>query len=72
MTLSRINCARSALRIAQVAPLCGSVPSRLYGGTERIVAHLERIAVHPDGAGNDSIPVPTRLRGREVGIWRHA
>lgn len=29
-----------ALRIAQVAPLCESVPPRLYGGTERVVACL--------------------------------
>jgi glycosyltransferase involved in cell wall biosynthesis len=28
------------LRIAQVAPLYEAVPPRLYGGTERIVAHL--------------------------------
>jgi glycosyltransferase involved in cell wall biosynthesis len=28
------------MRIAQVAPLYESVPPRLYGGTERIVAHL--------------------------------
>src|SRR5215510_5425301 len=28
------------LRIAQVAPLAESVPPRLYGGTERIVAYL--------------------------------
>ena len=28
------------LRIAQVAPLYESVPPKLYGGTERIVAHL--------------------------------
>jgi len=28
------------LRIAQVAPLCESVPPQLYGGTERVVAHL--------------------------------
>jgi glycosyltransferase involved in cell wall biosynthesis len=28
------------LRIAQVAPLYESVPPRLYGGTERVVAHL--------------------------------
>lgn len=28
------------LRIAQVAPLCESVPPRLYGGTERVVACL--------------------------------
>ena len=28
------------MRIAQVAPLYEAVPPRLYGGTERIVAHL--------------------------------
>jgi glycosyltransferase involved in cell wall biosynthesis len=30
----------AAVRIAQVAPLYEAVPPRLYGGTERIVAHL--------------------------------
>jgi glycosyltransferase involved in cell wall biosynthesis len=28
------------LRIAQIAPLCESVPPKLYGGTERVVANL--------------------------------
>ena len=28
------------MRIAQIAPLCESVPPRFYGGTERIVSHL--------------------------------
>jgi hypothetical protein len=28
------------MRIAQIAPLFESVPPRLYGGTERVVAHL--------------------------------
>ena len=28
------------MRIAQISPLCESVPPSLYGGTERIVAHL--------------------------------
>ncbi len=28
------------MKIAQIAPLAESVPPRLYGGTERIVAHL--------------------------------
>src|SRR5687768_17319904 len=30
----------SPMRIAQVAPLYEAVPPRLYGGTERVVAHL--------------------------------
>ena len=29
-----------AMRIAQVSPLYEAVPPRLYGGTERVVAHL--------------------------------
>ncbi len=28
------------LKIAQIAPLAEAVPPRLYGGTERVVAHL--------------------------------
>src|SRR6516225_1821435 len=28
------------MKIAQVAPLCESVPPRLYGGTERVVSYL--------------------------------
>src|SRR5271156_272208 len=28
------------MRIAQVAPLCESVPPQLYGGTERVVSYL--------------------------------
>jgi glycosyltransferase involved in cell wall biosynthesis len=28
------------MRIAQIAPLCESVPPRLYGGTERVVSYL--------------------------------
>src|SRR5262249_33475915 len=32
--------ARTALRIAQIAPLIEAVPPRLYGGTERVVSHL--------------------------------
>jgi glycosyltransferase involved in cell wall biosynthesis len=31
---------RPRLRIAQVAPLCESVPPKRYGGTERVVAYL--------------------------------
>jgi glycosyltransferase involved in cell wall biosynthesis len=34
------------MRIAQVAPLCESVPPRLYGGTERVVAWLTEELVH--------------------------
>jgi glycosyltransferase involved in cell wall biosynthesis len=33
------------MKIAQVAPLYEAVPPRLYGGTERIVAHLSNALV---------------------------
>jgi glycosyltransferase involved in cell wall biosynthesis len=36
----RIASGRTPLRIAQVAPLSESVPPKLYGGTERVVATL--------------------------------
>lgn len=36
---------RGPLRIAQVTPLYEAVPPRLYGGTERIVAHLANTLV---------------------------
>jgi len=36
---------RGGLRIAQVTPLYEAVPPRLYGGTERIVAHLSNALV---------------------------
>ena len=33
------------MRIAQIAPLYESVPPKLYGGTERVVAHLTNALV---------------------------
>ena len=38
------------MKIAQIAPLCESVPPRLYGGTERVVAQLTDALV---GQGHD-------------------
>jgi glycosyltransferase involved in cell wall biosynthesis len=35
-----INSMRTPMRIAQIAPLAESVPPKLYGGTERVVAWL--------------------------------
>ena len=34
------------LKIAQIAPLYEAVPPKLYGGTERVVAHLTDTLVH--------------------------
>ena len=49
------------MKIAQVAPLYKSVPPRLYGGTERIVAHLTDGLVK---LGHDVTLLPARMRGR--------
>ena len=38
--ISRLGRGLRPLRIAQIAPLFESVPPRLYGGTERVVAYL--------------------------------
>ncbi len=54
------------LRIAQIAPLYESVPPKLYGGTERIVAYLvEELArrghqVTLFAAGDSAVNVPLR------------
>src|SRR5690606_24895159 len=40
----------TAMRIAQIAPLYEAVPPKLYGGTERVVAHLADALV---GQGHD-------------------
>jgi glycosyltransferase involved in cell wall biosynthesis len=53
------------LRIAQVAPLYESVPPKLYGGTERIVAYLaeelvrrgHEVSLYAAGDSTTSVPV---------------
>jgi glycosyltransferase involved in cell wall biosynthesis len=60
------------MRIAQVAPLAESVPPKLYGGTERVVAWLvdELVELGHDVtlfASGDS-----RTRGRLHPVWPHA
>ena len=53
------------MKIAQVAPLYEAVPPRLYGGTERVAAHLTDALVH---LGHE---VPFRQRrGRDPGRAR--
>ena len=55
------------LRIAQLAPLYESVPPKLYGGTERIVAYLaeelvrrgHEVTLH--AAGDSTIKVPLKV-----------
>jgi glycosyltransferase involved in cell wall biosynthesis len=60
------------VRIAQIAPLAESVPPRLYGGTERVVAWLvdELVELGHDVtlfASGDS-----RTRARLVPVWPYA
>jgi Glycosyltransferase Family 4 len=55
------------LRIAQVAPLYESVPPKLYGGTERIVAYLAEELVRRGhdvtlfAAGDSTAAVPLSI-----------
>jgi glycosyltransferase involved in cell wall biosynthesis len=60
------------MRIAQIAPLAESVPPKLYGGTERVVAWLidELVELGHDvtlfASGN------SRTRGKLVPVWPYA
>ena len=60
------------MRIAQIAPLAESVPPKLYGGTERVVAWLidELVELGHDVAlfaSGDS-----RTRAKLVPVWPYA
>lgn len=64
-TLAQVFSAASRpLRIAQIAPLYESVPPKLYGGTERIVAYLAEELVRRGhevtlyAAGDSAVKVP--------------
>src|SRR5829696_8303925 len=63
---------RETMRIAQVAPLAESVPPKLYGGTERVVAWLieELVELGHDVtlfATGDSV-----TRAKLVSVWPRA
>src|SRR5688572_18500440 len=53
------------LRIAQIAPLYESVPPKLYGGTERVVAYLaeelvrrgHEVSLYASGDSTASVPL---------------
>ena len=61
------------MRIAQIAPLYESVPPRLYGGTERVVAHLSDELVRRGHdvtlfASGDSQTLATLVSCRDVAL----
>jgi glycosyltransferase involved in cell wall biosynthesis len=61
------------MRIAQIAPLYESVPPKLYGGTERVVAHLTNALVENGHdvvlfASGDSTTSAQLVPGREVAL----
>jgi glycosyltransferase involved in cell wall biosynthesis len=63
------------MRIAQVAPLCESVPPKLYGGTERIVSYLtEELVRHGHDvtlfASGDSQTSAKLVAGCPQALWR--
>jgi glycosyltransferase involved in cell wall biosynthesis len=61
------------MRIAQVAPLCESVPPKLYGGTERVVSYLteELVRLGHDVtlfASGDSVTKARLIAGCDVAL----
>lgn len=73
--------ARRRLRIAQVAPLYESVPPKLYGGTERVVAYLteemtrrgHEVTLFASGDSTVSARLeathPAALRASGLAVW---
>ena len=63
------------MRIAQVAPLCESVPPKLYGGTERVVSYLTEELVRRGHdvtlfASGDSETSARLVPGCALALWR--
>mgnify|MGYP001157859971 FL=1 len=56
------------MKIAQIAPLYEAVPPRLYGGTERVVAHLTDALVDKGHDVTVFASADTRTRGRLVPV----
>src|SRR3982074_2603459 len=60
------------MRIAQVAPLAESVPPKLYGGTERVVAWLVEELVNLGHEVTLFASGDSRARGHLHPVWRRA
>jgi glycosyltransferase involved in cell wall biosynthesis len=60
------------MRIAQIAPLAESVPPKLYGGTERVVAWLVDELVELGHAVTLFASGDSRTRGRLHPVWPNA
>jgi glycosyltransferase involved in cell wall biosynthesis len=60
------------MRIAQIAPLAESVPPKLYGGTERVVAWLVDELVELGHAVTLFASGDSRTRGSLHSVWPHA
>jgi glycosyltransferase involved in cell wall biosynthesis len=63
------------MRIAQVAPLCESVPPKLYGGTERVVSYLTEELVRLGHevtlfASGDSVTTARLIPVCSEALWR--
>jgi glycosyltransferase involved in cell wall biosynthesis len=60
------------MKIAQVAPLCESVPPKLYGGTERVVAYLTNELVRQGHAVTLFASGDSRTDAALVPVWPRA
>jgi glycosyltransferase involved in cell wall biosynthesis len=61
------------MRIAQIAPLCESVPPKLYGGTERVVSFLTEELVRQGHdvtlfASGDSVTAARLVPGCDIAL----
>jgi glycosyltransferase involved in cell wall biosynthesis len=60
------------MRIAQIAPLYEAVPPRLYGGTERVVAHLTHALVDQGHEVTLFASADTQTRARLIAVREQA
>src|ERR1700761_6474834 len=62
----------TVMRIAQIAPLAESVPPKLYGGTERVVAWLVGELVELGHEGTLFASGDSKTRGELCAVWPRA
>lgn len=60
------------MRIAQLAPLAESVPPKLYGGTERVIAWLVDELVEPEHDVTLFASADSKTKGKLQAVWPRA
>lgn len=60
------------MKIAQIAPLCESVPPKQYGGTERVISYLTEALVHQGHEVTLFASGDSRTEARLEAVWPYA